>query len=79
MVSESKPLTSAEKTRAYRARKRAQGYRLMQRWVPDVNTEEFKREAHRQALEVAASPAAQEEQDWVDAVSWWNDPLLNDA
>ncbi|MGB4862460.1 MAG: antitoxin MazE-like protein [Tepidiformaceae bacterium] len=65
--------SSRDKVRAYRARKRAQGYRLMQRWVPDVESEEFKREARRVALAIANSPTAEEDQAFVDAVSWWND------
>ena len=73
MGSESKPMTSAEKTRAYRARKRAQGYRLMQRWVPDVNSPEFKEWAHEQSLAIANSPTAKEDQDFVDAISIWNE------
>jgi len=73
MGTESKPMTSAEKTRAYRERKRAQGYRLMQRWVPDVNSEEFKEWARRASLAVASSPSAKEDQDFVDAISILND------
>ncbi len=65
--------SSRDKVRAYRERKRAQGYRLMQRWVPDVESEEFKREARRVALAIANSPTAEEDQAFVDAVSWWND------
>ena len=65
--------SSRDKVRAYRERKRAQGYRLMQRWVPDVDSEEFKREARRVALAIANSPTAEEDQAFVDAVSWWND------
>lgn len=65
--------SSRDKVRAYRERKRAQGYRLMQRWVPDVDSEEFKREAHRVALAIANSPTAEEDQAFVDAVSWWNE------
>ena len=71
MASESAPKSSAEKVRAYRARKRAEGYRLMQRWVPDVDSEEFARAAHQASLNIANSPAAKEEQDWVDSVSVW--------
>lgn len=73
MTSESSPLTSAEKVRQYRARKRAQGYRLMQRWVPDVTSEAYKREAHRQSVEVANSPTDKEDQDFIDSISWLTD------
>lgn len=71
MTSDSAPKSSAEKVRAYRARKRAEGYRLMQRWVPDVDSEEFAREARRQSLLIAMSPGEKDDQAWVDSVSIW--------
>jgi len=37
------------KSSAYRARKKAAGFREMRRWVPDTRTPEFKAEAKRQA------------------------------
>ncbi|MEO8540125.1 MAG: antitoxin MazE-like protein [bacterium] len=73
MTSDSTPKTSAEKVRAYRARKRAQGYRLMQRWVPDVESEEFKERARRAALAVASSPGEKEDQAFIDSVSILNE------
>ncbi len=79
MTSESRPLTSAQKVREYRARKRAQGFRLLQRWVPDVDSEEFKREALRQSLEVRNSPTEKEDQDFIDSISWWNDPDADES
>lgn len=79
LTSESRPLTSAEKVREYRARKRAQGYRLMQRWVPDVDSEEFKREAHRVSLEIANSPTEKEDQDFIDSISWLNAPDADES
>jgi hypothetical protein len=42
-------------------------------WVPDVRSEEFAREAHRQSLLIARSPADEEEQAWVDEASMWAD------
>jgi Protein of unknown function (DUF3018) len=42
-------------------------------WVPNVGSEEFVREAHRQSLLIATSPADEEEQVWVDEVSMWAD------
>ena len=77
MTSDAGPLSSAEKVRDHRARKRANGYRLMQRWVPDVDSDEFKREALRQSLEVANSPTAQEDQDFIDSISWLNEQTEN--
>lgn len=74
MVSESGPKSSAEKVREYRARKRANGYRLMQRWVPDVDSEEFKQRARRAALAIAQSPYEAEDQAFVDSISILNEP-----
>jgi hypothetical protein len=56
---------------AHRARLRAQGLRPIQIWVPDVRSPDFAAEAHRQARMVASSPAANDDQDFVDSVSEW--------
>ncbi|MGH3524888.1 MAG: antitoxin MazE family protein [Mycobacterium sp.] len=58
---------------AHRARLRAQGLRPIQIWVPDVRSPDFASEAHRQARLVAGSPAATDDQDFIDAVSEWPD------
>jgi Protein of unknown function (DUF3018) len=48
--------------------------RPVQIWVPDVNAPEFVREAHRQSALVAASDQDQDDQAFVDAVSYdWDD------
>lgn len=56
---------------AHRARLRAQGLRPIQIWVPDVRSPDFAAEAHRQARLVAHSPAAADDQDFVDSISEW--------
>lgn len=61
--------SSREKVRAHRERLRGQGLRPIQIWVPDVRSEAFKAEAHRQSLAVAESPYEQGDQDFIDAVS----------
>jgi Protein of unknown function (DUF3018) len=61
------------RVRAHRARLRAQGLRPIQIWVPDVRSPDFAAEAHRQARLVADSSAANDDQDFVDAVSEWPD------
>jgi hypothetical protein len=66
--------SSKERVREHRARLRAQGLRPIQIWVPDTRSEEFRQEAHRQSLAAANSPAAAEDQAFVDAISEWNDP-----
>ena len=63
-----KPLTAREKTRAYRARKRAQGMRLMQRWIIDTRTPEFRAEARRQSRLLSESPHAEEDQAFLDSI-----------
>lgn len=57
------------KMQAHRARLRAQGLRPIQIWVPDVRSAAFRAQAHRQSAAVAASPAAAEDQAFIDAVS----------
>jgi hypothetical protein len=61
--------SARDKVRAHRARLRAQGLRPIQIWVPDVDSPEFAAEAHRQSLAVSRSPQADEDQDFVDAIS----------
>ncbi len=63
--------SSRDKVRAHRERLRQAGLRPIQLWVPDVRSPDFKAEAHRQSLAAANSPYAQEDQDFVDAISAW--------
>ena len=65
--------TSRDKVRAHRARMRRMGMRLIQIWVPDVRTQAFKRQAHREALAVATSITERDDQAFVDSVSVWPD------
>ena len=62
---------SRDKVRAHRARLRKQGLRPVQIWVPDARSKAFARAAHRQSLAVARSPHAQQDQEFVDAISAW--------
>ncbi|MGH8828521.1 MAG: antitoxin MazE family protein [Jiangellaceae bacterium] len=64
---------SKDRVRAHRERLRAKGLRPIQIWLPDVNSPEFVREAHRQSRLLAASPAAEEDQAFVDELTDWND------
>jgi len=61
--------SSRDKVRAHRKRLRQQGLRPIQIWVPDMRSPAFAAEAHRQSLAVARSPHAEEDQDFIDAVS----------
>ena len=62
------PLTSREKARTYRARKRAQGMRLMQRWIVDTRSPAFRAEARRQCLLANQSPHAEEDQAFIESI-----------
>lgn len=61
--------SSRDKVRAHRARLRQQGMRPIQIWVPDVRAPGFKTQAHRQALAVATSDHAADDQAFIDAIS----------
>ncbi len=60
-----------DRVRQHRERLRRQGLRPIQIWVPDVRAPSFPAEAHRQSLAVATSRYADEDQDFIDAVSDW--------
>jgi hypothetical protein len=62
---------SREKVRAYRKRMRGKGFRLIQMWLPDTRSSEFKAQAHRDSLAIANSAAEAEEQAFIDSVQWW--------
>ena len=53
----------------YRRRMRERGYRSVQIWVPDVRSDAFAAEAHRQSARLAAADRAGDDQDFVDAIS----------
>ncbi|GAA4400885.1 antitoxin MazE family protein [Fodinibacter luteus] len=58
-----------ERVNAYRARMRAQGLRPVQIWVPDVRSPDFAAEAHRQSALVGAADRANDDMDFVEAIS----------
>jgi len=62
-----------QRVAAHRARLRRQGLRPVQIWVPDVRAPGFAAEAHRQSALAAASPYEAEDQEFVDAISWFGD------
>ncbi|QCO97367.1 DUF3018 family protein [Arthrobacter sp. 24S4-2] len=53
----------------HRVAMRERGFRQIQMWVPDTRTEEFRREAQRQALAVAASDHTSDDQDCIDQIA----------
>ncbi len=60
---------SRDKVRDHRARMRAKGMKLVQFWVPDTSTAEFKAEARRQSRLIARSPNEADDQAFVDSLS----------
>lgn len=65
--------SSRDKVRNHRARMRAQGFRPVQYWLPDVTSPEFRAEAHRQSRAIAESEHEAEDQAFIDAISeFWN-------
>ena len=62
-----------DKVTAHRNRLRQQGLRPIQIWVPDVRSPDFAVKAHKQSQAVAKSRHAIKDQDFVDAISGWND------
>ena len=45
------------------------GLRSVQVWIPDLDEDTFRRQAHRQSLAVATSPHAKHDQDFIDAIT----------
>jgi hypothetical protein len=68
MTAEAKRRTR-EKVRSYRERKRASGYRLVQRWVPDTWTPEFAERVRREVAAINNSKHAADDQAFIDAIS----------
>jgi hypothetical protein len=62
-------MTVRDRVARHRIAMRERGLRQIQMWVPDTRTEEFQREARRQALAVAASDRAGDDQDFIEEIS----------
>ena len=54
---------------AHRDRMREQGFRLIQMWVPDVRSERFAEEAHRQSVLVGSADRHAGDQAFIEAIS----------
>ena len=63
----------SRRVQEYRERMRARGMRPIQLWVADVRAAGFAAEAHRQAIAVATSEHAADDQAFIDAVSLDNE------
>lgn len=60
---------SRDKVRDHRARMRAKGMKLIQLWVPDTSSAQFKAEARRQSRLIARSPHDADDQAFLDSLS----------
>jgi hypothetical protein len=60
---------SRNKVRDHRARMRASGMKLVQFWVPDTSSVQFKAEARRQSRLIACSSHEADDQAFVDSLS----------
>jgi hypothetical protein len=69
MTNQSRTRKTRTKVRTHRSRLRAQGLRPVQIWVPDLGSARWAAEAHRQSVNVANSPTADEDQAFIDAIS----------
>ena len=63
------PRSSRHRVGTHREQLRRQGLRPIQLWVPDVRSESFAAEAHRQSLAIARSSHEPEDQAFIDAVT----------
>lgn len=61
--------SSRDKVRAFRERMRAKGLRLVQMWVPDIESPEFAAEAHQQSLRASRSDSATIRKAWAEALA----------
>lgn len=62
-------MSARDRVARHRIGMKQRGFRQIQMWVPDARTEEFKREAQRQARAVAASDRAGGDQDFIEQIS----------
>ena len=68
-MSSTRRTRTRDKVQAHRDRLRQQGLRPIQIWVPDTCSPAFASEAHRQSLAIANSPHAEEDQNFIEAIT----------
>ncbi|BBY07650.1 antitoxin MazE-like protein [Mycobacterium noviomagense] len=61
--------TSTQRAGEYRRRMRDRKYRPVQVWVPDVRSERFAAEAHRESLALAEADRQSDDMEFVEAIS----------
>ena len=69
MAEDGATASGSARAKRFRAKRRADGLRLVQLWVPDMNAASFAEEARRQSLAIRNSPSEAEDQAWVDGIS----------
>lgn len=62
-------MSSRARVSAHRDRLRAQGMRPVQLWIPDMRSEHFISEAHRQSALVASADARSDDLDFVESIT----------
>jgi hypothetical protein len=83
-MAEAKRQGSAERSRRYRERKRAQGLRLVRVWVPDHRSPAYEARLAEQAAAIAGSPEEREALRWIEQAAdqrgWeWGTARLGNA
>lgn len=66
-------MKAKERMKGYRARKQANGLRLIQLWVPDTRSKRFAAECRRQSLLLKGDPAEAETLGFIERVADWDD------
>lgn len=62
-------MTASEKMRAYRARMRAKGFKLVQNWVPNINDPAFIARVQRDIAAVRNTPGEREAIEFLDTLA----------
>jgi Protein of unknown function (DUF3018) len=68
-----KPKSGRERAAAYRAKQRAQGLHLVQLWVRDTRSSEFRAEVRKQLRLLAKSEQEKRDQAFVESTTDWTD------
>ncbi|SIO06929.1 Protein of unknown function [Sulfurivirga caldicuralii] len=58
--------TASERVRRYREKMRAEGFRLVQLWVPDTRSEAFRRQCREQSLRLKNDPNEADTLTWIE-------------
>ncbi len=73
MVAGATPNDGLNKFQRHRARRQANGMKLLRIWVPDPHAPGFRDQAEAQARLLRGAPEEQEALDFIESVADWND------